>query len=198
VCCSSGLVLGSPSKLAADQIEMPRTTVSLAAIALLPSLSGCAWNYIGTGYATVPVQLVMTRQGPFEILDRPELGRIAISPPADRATRRFDIENFLHRTVTGAPLATDSTTSPGSWYFEPLMAYFGQTGRTCRLIRGQPLVEPQWEFVYDCTPGFDASAITWKSSGFSNAPLPPPPVVPVYPLPPPAPAYPAPGAAPIK
>jgi len=112
---------------------MPRTTVSLAAIALLPSLSGCAWNYIGTGYATVPVQLVMTRQGPFEILDRPELGRIAISPPADRATRRFDIENFLHRTVTGAPLATDSTTSPGSWYFEPLMAYFGQTGRTCRL-----------------------------------------------------------------
>jgi len=177
---------------------MPRTTVSLAAIALLPSLSGCAWNYIGTGYATVPVQLVMTRQGPFEILDRPELGRIAISPPADRATRRFDIENFLHRTVTGAPLATDSTTSPGSWYFEPLMAYFGQTGRTCRLIRGQPLVEPQWEFVYDCTPGFDASAITWKSSGFSNAPLPPPPVVPVYPLPPPAPAYPAPGAAPIK
>jgi len=49
---------------------MPRTTVWLAAIAMLPSLAGCAGNYIGTGYATVPVQLVMTRQGPFEILDR--------------------------------------------------------------------------------------------------------------------------------
>ncbi len=162
---------------------MPRTTVWLAVIAMLPSLAGCAWNYIGTGYATVPVQLVMTRQGPFEILDRPELGRVAISPPADRASARIDIENYVHRAVAGVPVATNGITSPGSWYFEPLMDYFAQTGRTCRLIRGHPLAAPQWEFVYDCTPGFDASAITWKPAGYSNAPLPPPPLAPVRPPP---------------
>jgi hypothetical protein len=77
--------------------------------------------------------------------------------------------------VTREPVATNSSSSPGSFYFDPLMQYFAQTGRSCRLIRGQPLVSPQWEFVYDCAPGFDASAITWNSSGFSNAPLPPPP-----------------------
>jgi hypothetical protein len=55
------------------------------------------------------------------------------------------------------------------------MEHFAQTGRSCRLI-GEPLIAPQWELVYSCTPGFDPSVITWKASGFSNAPLPPPPL----------------------
>jgi hypothetical protein len=163
---------------------MPRTAFWVAPIALASFLGGCAGNYIGTGYATVPLQLVVSRQGAFEILDRPELGRVAISPTADRATGRVDFAGYLHMVLDRLPAATNSSTSPGSTYFEPLMQYFAQTGRSCRLIRGQPLVEPQWEFVYDCAPGFDASAITWNPAGYSNAPLPPPPLV-RMPLPPP-------------
>ena len=156
---------------------MPRTifwVAWVAPIAMASFLGGCAGNYIGTGYATVPLQVVVSRQGKFEILDRPELGRVAISPTADQVKYRVDIEGFLDRTLAHEPMATNSSSSPGSAYFDPLMEYFAQTGRSCRLIRGQPLVSPQWEFVYDCSPGFDASAITWNSSGFSNAPLPPP------------------------
>jgi hypothetical protein len=154
---------------------MPRTAFWVAGTAIASLLGGCAGTYIGTGYATVPLQIVASNQGRFEILDRPELGRVAISPVADQATRLVDIEAYLHKAVDRDPVATNSSTSPGSAYVEPLMQYFTQTGRSCRLIRGEPLVRPQWEFVYDCAPGFDASAITWSPSGYSNAPLPPPP-----------------------
>ena len=153
---------------------MPRTAFWAPTIAIALLLGGCAETYIGTGYATVPLQLVVSRQGNFEVLDRPELGRVAISPTPDLVRHRIDFEGYLN-AVTREPVATNSSSSPGSFYFDPLMQYFAQTGRSCRLIRGQPLVSPQWEFVYDCAPGFDASAITWNSSGFSNAPLPPPP-----------------------
>jgi hypothetical protein len=153
---------------------MPRTAFWAPTIAIASLLGGCAETYIGTGYATVPLQLVVSRQGNFEVLDRPELGRVAISPTPDLVRHRIDFEGYLN-AVTREPAATNSSSSPGSFYFDPLMQYFAQTGRSCRLIRGQPLVSPQWEFVYDCAPGFDASAITWNSSGFSNAPLSPPP-----------------------
>jgi hypothetical protein len=169
---------------------MPRTIwPTAAAIALLPLLGSCGHNYIGSGYATVPVQLVVTRDGRFEVLDRPELGRIAISPTPERVNPGFSVRRVLHKVegyldlaVDGTPVLTNGASSPGSGYFGPLMEYFAQSGRSCRLIRGQPLVEPQWEFVYDCTPGFDASVVTWQPSGYSNAPIPP------LPLPPPPPS----------
>jgi hypothetical protein len=164
---------------------MPRTAFWVVPIAIASLLGGCAGNYIGTGYATVPLQVVAVREGVFEVLDRPELGRVAISPTSDRARGPIDVDAYLHRALARAPVGSNSSTSPGSAYFGPLMQYFAQTGRSCRLIRGQPLIEPQWEFVYDCAPGFDASAITWNPSGFSNAPLPPPPLVPVPPNMPP-------------
>jgi hypothetical protein len=156
---------------------MPRTAFWIASIAIASFLGGCAPSYIGTGYATVPLQVVVSKQGVFEILDRPELGRVAISPTPDRATGRVDVDAYLHMVLDRLPAATNSYSSPGSTYFGPLMQYFAQTGRSCRLIRGQPLIEPQWEFVYDCAPGFDASAITWNPAGYSNAPLPPPSLV---------------------
>ena len=161
---------------------MPRTAYWIAGTAIASLLGGCTGTYIGTGYATVPLQFVVSKQGRFEVLDRPELGRVAISPVVDRATRVVDVEAFFHTAVNRDTVATNSSTSPGSGYFDPLMEYFAQTGRSCRLIRGQPLVPPQWEFVYDCSPGFDAAAITWNPAGYSNAPL--PPLVP--PLPPPS------------
>jgi hypothetical protein len=154
---------------------MPRTAFRVAFIAAASFLGGCTGNYIGTGYATVPVQLVVTRQGRFEILDRPEFGRVAISPTPARVSHWTSVEGLLDSALTHDRGVTNSASSPGSWYFGPLMDYFSQNGRSCRLIRGEPLIEPQWEFVYDCAPGFDSSAITWNPSGYSNAPLPPPP-----------------------
>ena len=153
---------------------MPTKALWAAPIALMTLLGGCAAeHYISAGYATVPIQLVVLRQGKYEILDRPELGRLVISPSADRATQLAAVDGFIDKALGLWPAATNSTTSPGSAYFDPLMEYFAQTRRSCRLIQGVPLVRPQWEFVYSCSPGFDSSAITWRPAGFSNAPLPP-------------------------
>ncbi|HJU32453.1 MAG TPA: hypothetical protein VJ740_13400 [Hyphomicrobiaceae bacterium] len=167
---------------------MPRTTWPAALVAILPLLAGCGQVYIGSEYATVPVQLLLARDGRFEVLDRPEIGRVAISPTPDQANPHITFrgivrkaEGYLDKAVEGTPMTINSNSSPGSAYFGPLMEYFAQTGRSCRLIRGQPLVEPQWEFVYDCAPGFDATVVTWQPSGYSNAPITPPP----RPLPPP-------------
>ena len=167
---------------------MPRTTWPAALVAILPLLAGCGQVYIGSEYATVPVQLLLAGDGRFEVLDRPEIGRLAISPTPDRVNPPISFRGVLHkaegyldRAVEGTPVTINSNSSPGSAYFGPLMEYFAQTGRSCRLIRGQPLVEPQWEFVYDCAPGFDATAITWQPSGYANAPITPRP----RPLPPP-------------
>ena len=166
---------------------MPGTAFRLASIALASVLGGCAATYIGSGYATVPLQIVTTPQGKFEILDRPDLGRVAISPCTDRATPLAAVEGLVDRTLTYETVGSNRFSSPGSAYFFPLMEYFAQTGRSCQLIRGEPLIAPQWEFVYSCTPGFDPSVITWKASGYSNAPLPPSP--PPLPPPPPPPPY---------
>jgi hypothetical protein len=51
------------------------------------------------------------------------------------------------------------------------MQYFHQTGRSCRIIRGRHLVYAQYEFTYNCSPGFDPSIITWRPAGYSNAPI---------------------------
>ena len=175
---------------------MPRTAFRVASIAAAAAtasfLGGCAGSYIGTGYATVPLQIVATSRGNFEILDRPEHGRLSISPCADQLTHWGAVEGLLLRSLTFETAASNRSTSPGSAYFDPLMEYFAQTGRSCRLLRGEPMIAPQWEFVYTCSPGVDPAAVTWSSSGFSNPPLPPPSALPPPPLMVPPPPFPVP------
>jgi hypothetical protein len=152
-----------------------RSSLRLAAIAALCAhgLGGCA-SHISAAYAIVPPQIVSTPYGTFEVVDRPDVSRLVITPlDGDYAIPLRALHyglDFFSIDLSGYRDAA----SPGSAYIEPLTRYFTQTGRTCQLIRGMPLVHPRWEFVYNCTPGFDTSVITWKPPGYSNAPIPPP------------------------
>ena len=92
---------------------MPGTAFRLGAIALASALGGCAATFIGSGYATVPLQIVTTAQGKFEILDRPDLGRLAISPCRDRATPLAVVEGFVDRTLTYEAVGSNRFSSPG-------------------------------------------------------------------------------------
>jgi hypothetical protein len=157
--------------------------------------TGCAEHYSSSAYATVAPQSVTTRDGRFEIFDRREISRLSISPKSDCVQQALNGGMFeplkagvmagycgtqlsrLGKSLQGLfPfefMQSSVVASPASRYVEPLMEYFGQTGRSCSLVRGHPLIEQQWEFVYNCTPGFNPSAVTWGGAGFSNA-LPPP------------------------
>ena len=134
--------------------------------------SGCARQHFSSAYAAIPVQLVMTEYGPYEVLDRPDLARLAIAPQAERP-RWAEFTAHVRDVLPFEGTYASNSSSPGSMLFEPLMQYFAQTGRSCRLIRGRPLSYGQWEFAYTCLPGFDTSVITWKPAGYSNAPIPP-------------------------
>lgn len=138
------------------------------------SLSACgAKHYFSTAYATVPVQFVSTPYGGFEVLDRPDVGRLAIAAIAEDKGHFAHLAGYVREILPLEPAGANASNSPGSAYFEPLMQYFAQTGRSCRPVRGVPLAYGQWEFVYSCSPSFDTTVITWKPAGYSNAPLPP-------------------------
>jgi hypothetical protein len=132
--------------------------------------AGCAEEHIssGTGYAVVPAQIVAVAGVSYEILDRPDVGRVTITPLSVPRDKWAALTGQVSKLMSWEP--DHPNRSNGSAYFEPLMQYFALSGRTCRLFRGNPLMHPQWEFAYTCRPGYDPSAITWHSSGYSNAP----------------------------
>jgi hypothetical protein len=153
-----------------------RLNVCLVAMATLyaQALSGCAAPvYLSDAYAAVPVQLVVAPHGQFEVLDRPDLGRLTITPIGDERTRWPPLAALVREILPAESANAIGSISPGSAYFEPLMQYFHQTGRACGLIRGRHLVYAQYEFTYSCSPGFDPRVITWRPAGYSNAPIPP-------------------------
>jgi hypothetical protein len=154
-----------------------RLNVCLVAMATLyaQALSGCAAPvYFSDAYAAVPVQLVVAPYGQFEVLDRPDLGRLTIAPIGSGERRHWlALPAFVREILPLESAGVIGSNSPGSAYFEPLMQYFHQTGRACGLIRGRHLVYAQYEFTYTCSPGFDPSTITWRPAGYSNAPIPP-------------------------
>lgn len=152
----------------------PIVVVALCTLAL----GGCgSAPHTSNAYATVPVQLLATPFGLFEVLDRPDVGRLSIVPIEDHNHGGLGllgyVKEFLPLEAVGHRAAVSHT--PGSAFFDPLLQYFAATSRDCRPIRGVPLAYGQWEFVYTCAPGFDTKVITWKPAGYSNAPLPPPP-----------------------
>jgi hypothetical protein len=165
--------------------------IGSALIAASCSLAGCSDRHFSATYATVSVQKVNTRSGTFEILDRPEISRVAITPVAS-CSNQTDRPALAEPLKAGGYAKTCPTTvskiaqtiegwlpyskseenrshSPGSVYAEPLRDYFAQSGRSCTLVRGHILIEPQWEFVYNCDPGRDPSALQWTASGRSPA-----------------------------
>lgn len=132
-------------------------------------------HHFSVAYAAIPVQVVSTPYGGFEVLDRPDAGRLAIAAMAQDRARWEHLTGYVRELLPLDYVAARANVSysPGSEYYEPLMQYFAETGRSCRPLRGVPLAYGQWEFVYSCAPGFDTTVVSWKPAGYSNVPLPP-------------------------
>ena len=147
--------------------HIPRAALALVYTLLL---AGCAAERLdfGSGYSTVPVQIVVLAGARYEILDRADVGRVTITALSEPETHWGAFTARVREYISLDPISPNYAN--GSLFYEPLMQYFAQSNRTCRLIRGNPLAHPRWEFVYTCRPGYDGSTITWQSSGYSNAP----------------------------
>jgi hypothetical protein len=167
----------TPSRLWRNTRENARMTLGRSRSLQVALALGCALNcagcaeddiHFGSGYAIVPIQTVTVAGAHYVIQDRRDVGRLTITPTLESKGKLGAMTASVRKYFAPDPDAPNGST--GVSFYDPLMHYFAQNKRTCRLIRGNPLIEPQWEFVYSCRPGDDASAITWQSSGFSNAP----------------------------
>jgi hypothetical protein len=152
----------------------PRSGPIVVAALCTLALNGCgSLHHVSNAYATVPAQLLATPVGLFEVLDRPDVGRLSIVPVEDRS-RGQHLGDYVSELLEAVGHREGSHVS-GSAFYHPLLQYFAETRRDCRPVRGVPLAYGQWEFVYVCSPGFDTTVVSWKPAGYSNAPLPPPP-----------------------
>jgi hypothetical protein len=119
-------------------------------------IAGCVEDWGSPFYASVPLQIVDFEGERYEILDRPDVGRLTIAPCAcgRLAELRARLGPYIHLPVEGM-------FRPGSSYL-----------RTCRVLRGNPPLKPQWEFVYSCAPGYEPGTIHWHTTGFSAPDIP--------------------------
>lgn len=119
--------------------------VVAVAVALL--LCGCArMNYVleeYTGISAVPFDV--PGDDVYRVFDKPAASKLMITPSAAKALG-MGAESGLY-------MGRVDTTPPKALYERASLAYLASTGRpNCRIIDGDMVLKPQWEFKYDCSP----------------------------------------------
>lgn len=117
------------------------------ALMLLVAIGGgCAngMNYLIDQYGTMPPQIVSTKVDQWWIFDKPNEGKILVQRnPGSAAAQGFTGGLF------GNPAAA---AAPKPYYQEAAEAFFAQGDRRCRIKDGYLVMEPSWEFTYECDP----------------------------------------------
>lgn len=129
--------------------------VILLAVAAL--LSGCAsFSYITESYGNVTLVEVTTRYDTFRVFDKPTEGKLMITS---------SIGSALTTGFTGGLLLNPTATqTPKPIFQEGAEQFLAQTGRSCRIVDGYLLVNPQWEFKYECEGGPIATSSITKTN----------------------------------
>lgn len=121
----------------------------VAALAL--ALSGCAnLDHVTTEYGSLKPVSHTNHNDAFKVYDKPEESRLLIS---------LSVDTFM----AGGPARSITLGSSGPAAARPIFQeavaeYLATTGRTCRITGGYLVIEPTWEFKYDCSPAVAATA----------------------------------------
>ena len=92
-------------------------------------------------YGTMQPTIVETASDSYRVYDKPKHGKILVQRnPAGAVAQSFVGGLLLNPTIAAAP----NLLSTGG------QQYLRQTGRTCQIRDGYLVVEPSWEFAYDC------------------------------------------------
>ena len=114
----------------------------LSSIAGLLLLTGCAGYAAALQYSGTPVVPYMNMADTWRIFDRPQEGRLMITPSYGRAAGAG--------LLTGLTLGAADTDIPKPEYQTAVEGWLISTGRMCRVTDGYKLIRPQWEFKYSC------------------------------------------------
>lgn len=112
---------------------------------LVAVLGGCAGqSYILDNYsATAMPDTVSTPADNWWIFDKPTEGKMLVQRnPGSAAAQGFFGGLMLNPTVTAAPKPL---------YEQAAQAFLAKTGRSCTIKDGYLIIEPSWEFKYECT-----------------------------------------------
>lgn len=111
--------------------------------ALLLPLAGCAGVSHAMQYAGTTIVRVETDDDVYRIYDKPDEGRLMITPSIGRAAA----DGF----VRGGTIGIVDSSSPKPFFRNAVEKHFARTGRTqCKITDGYVILHPQWEFTYTC------------------------------------------------
>ena len=132
--------------------HFPNRTIAIAILAITP---GCAnLDYVLTNYGSLEPVVHKNRYDAFQIFDKPGEGRLLISSSPEAAT--------ASAFVRGWTFGASGPTASKPIYQQAVEEYFLKSGRQCRITDASFIIEPQWEFRYDCASALarPAPAIT--------------------------------------
>ena len=107
-------------------------------------LSGCAGiNYAIENYSDVDVKQFSYQETTFRIFDKPEENRLMITPNLG--------DTIGGSAVQGLTLGLSGPMGGPEGSFQAVtQAYLDQQGNGCKVTNGALVVQPQWEFFYEC------------------------------------------------
>lgn len=113
------------------------------ALALGGCVSGPAIDYIKAEYTGVAVQLHTTPDDEYRIFDKPEANKLMITPSLAKASGIGVVQGATYGAVNQSHF-----TKP---WADAAASYLTSTGRTCRIVSTELLMNPQYEVKYDCS-----------------------------------------------
>lgn len=115
-----------------------------AAISALVLATGCTGvNYAMENYSDVDVQQIKHEDKEWRIFDKPEEGRLMITP-AFGDTMGAGMASGITFGLATSPYIRGATFRPAA------QAYLAQTHGRCTITGGDLVIEPQYEFFYQC------------------------------------------------
>lgn len=116
---------------------------AIAILILSAGLTGCAgMNYLAENYGTMKPTVVASAGDEWWVYDKPGQNKILVQRnPASGAAQGF---------IGGLTFNPNVAAAPKPYYQQAAETHLRQAGRRCRIKDGYLIIEPSWEFTYEC------------------------------------------------
>jgi len=128
---------------------------NLAGLTVAVLLGGCSGsNYLSENYAKTRASVISTTHDTWWVSDRPDRGKILVERNPASAAAQGVIGGLLFNPTVAA--------APKPLYQEAAEKFLVESGRSCSIKDGYLVIEPSWEFSYEC-----GSRARYRTSGLS-------------------------------
>ena len=130
-----------------------RKLVGLAVAVLLSGCSGA--DYLVNNYASTQLNVISTAHDTWWVSDRPDRRKLLVE--------RNPASAFAQGLIGGLLFNPTVAAAPKPLYQEAAEKFLKENGRSCAIKDGYLVIEPSWEFSYECGGG-----TRYRTSGLST------------------------------